>query len=102
MDESPRPGPNGRPQLLREKCATCLFRPGDPMRLGAERIRDVIQANRATGALLTCHQTLSYGDHPEVGQAACRGYVDAYGHEAIAALYVYRIMGGFDEIDPPA
>lgn len=72
------------------------------MHLGAERVRHVIQANRDAGALLTCHQTLSYGAHPEVGQAACRGFLDAYGREVLAGQIAYRLMGGFDEIDPPA
>lgn len=91
-------GPTGRPQLLAEKCTTCIFRPGDPMHLGPDRVRDVIQDNRDAGALLTCHQTLSYGKHPEVGQAACRGFYDAYGLESVAARFAHAVMGGFDEI----
>lgn len=98
MTEPLRMGPTGRPQLLAERCPTCILRPGDPMRLGTERIRDVIATNRAAGALLTCHSTLSYGEHPEVGQAACRGFYDAYGHELIAARFAHAVMGGFDEI----
>lgn len=63
----------GKPRVLAEKCATCILRPGDPMHLGAARVREVIRANLEAGALLTCHSTLPYGDHPEVGEAACRG-----------------------------
>lgn len=100
--ECPVPGPTGRPQALAEKCGTCIFRAGDPMQLGAARIRDVIERNRENGSLLTCHQTLSYGSHPEVGQAACRGFLDAYGREVAAGRLAYEYLGGFDEIAPPA
>lgn len=100
-DETPRLGPTGRPQLLAEKCSTCIFRPGDPMHLGADRLRDIIERNRAGGALLTCHATLSYGAHPEVGQAACRGFYDAYGAESAAARFAHAVFGGFDEIPDP-
>lgn len=99
--EHPVPGPNGRPQALAEKCGTCVFRPGDPMRLGADRLRDLVRANRAAGAVLTCHQTLSYGEHADIGQAACRGYLDAYGDEAAAARAVRVLFGGWDEIPAP-
>jgi hypothetical protein len=72
------------------------------MRLGADRLRDLIRTNVDGGALLTCHQTLSYGEHPEVGQAACRGFFDAYGHQTAAGRFAVLVMGGFDEIPPPA
>lgn len=99
--ESPALGPNGRPQALAEKCSSCVFRSGDPMRIGTDRFRDLIATNRETGAVLTCHQTLSYGEHPEVGQAACRGFLDAYGREVTAARVVELMFGGWDEIPPP-
>jgi hypothetical protein len=100
-DESPRLGPTGRPQLLAEMCSTCILGPGDPMRLGPGRTREIIEANRRAGALLTCHTTLSYGSHPEVGQAACRGFYDAYGPELVAARFAHAVFGGFDEIPDP-
>ncbi|QYN41168.1 hypothetical protein K1T35_48390 (plasmid) [Pseudonocardia sp. DSM 110487] len=71
------------------------------MHLGGARIRAVINANRSAGALLTCHQTLSYGSHPEVGQAACRGFYDAYGDEVAGSRFAHAVMGGFDEIPAP-
>jgi hypothetical protein len=101
-DQTPRPGPTGRPQLLAEKCRTCIFRSGDPMHLGVDRIREVINANRAVGALLTCHMTLTYGEYgDDPGPSACRGFYDAYGDESSAARFAHVMMGGFDEVPVP-
>lgn len=100
-DEGVRRGPTARPQLLTRRCTTCVFRPGNPMDLPAGQLNDIVEHNRAIGALLRCHQTLSYGAHPETGQAACRGFYDAYGPELLAVRIAELAMGGFDEIDPP-
>lgn len=89
-----------RPQLLAERCSSCVFRPGDLMHLGAERFRTIIRQNLDAGAAPICHQTLSYGDHPEVGEAVCRGFYDAYGDQVNAIRVVHR-LGGFTEIPAP-
>lgn len=89
-----------RPQLLADKCTNCIFRAGNLMHLRAGRLADVIAANRANGTALICHQTLRYGDHPEVGEAVCRGYYDAYPDTPVIQV-VERALGGFREIPPP-
>lgn len=94
-------GPTGRPQALAEKCSTCVFRPGNPMHLAPGRLAALVTANVAAGALLTCHQTLTYGTHPEIGGAACRGFLDAHGHRTAAGRFALAVMGGFDEIPAP-
>lgn len=78
-------------QLLSEQCSTCVFRPGDPMHLGPGRLRDLVRSNLDAGAVLICHQTLSYGDHPEVGEAMCRGFFDAYGPQANIVRVMERL-----------
>lgn len=89
-----------RPQLLAERCSSCVFRPGNLMRLAPGRLADILDTNRERGTALICHQTLSYGDHPEVGEALCRGFYDAYG-DTIAVIQVVNRLGGFTEIPPP-
>lgn len=91
----------GRPRLLAEKCSTCVFRPGNPMHLDEGRLRDLIQQHVAAGAALTCHQTLSYGKHPDFGEAVCRGFYDSVG-ERTNVIRVMERLGGFDEVPPPA
>lgn len=87
-------------QLMSEKCDTCIFRPGNPMRLQPGRLQDVIRANQEAQTLLTCHKT-TYGQHPEIGESYCRGYYDSYGERALATRLA-RTMGlRFTEVDPP-
>ena len=70
------------------------------MHLQPGHLADIINRNLAVGAALICHQTLSYGAHPEVGQAVCRGFYDAYG-EDVAVIQVVNRLGGFREIPVP-
>lgn len=93
-------------QVLSEQCATCVFRPGNLMRLEPGRLRELVDANLAAGALLVCHDTLPYGDHPEAGEAMCRGFWDRYGPrtnvwrvmERLAAVYG---KPWWEEVPPP-
>lgn len=75
-------------RVLSERCATCVFRPGNLMHLRPGRLRDLVDRNLAAGALLTCHDTLSHGDHPDAGEAACRGFWDRYA----PATNLFRVM----------
>lgn len=91
------------PQVFTERCSSCIFRPGDPMRLGSARVREVIERNRAAGAALICHQTLPYGSHPEVGRTVCRGFWDAYAASTGSIQVMRRLFGDdvFVEVEPP-
>lgn len=90
------------PRLLSEKCGTCVFRPDSPFD-PATRQR-VIRANLATGSLLTCHDTLPYGEHPDVGEALCRGFWDAHGHRSHVKAQMDALFpeGWTEEVDPPS
>jgi hypothetical protein len=91
--------PGGRPRLLSEQCATCVYRPGNPMQLRRGRLKQMTQAGIAGGGV-TCHDTLTYGAHPDFGPALCRGFYDNYGHQT-NLIRIYERLGGFDEVDPP-
>ena len=88
------------PQLLAEQCSTCIFRAGNPMYLRPGRMREVVMENRRRGTVLICHQTLSYGPHPEMGESVCRGYYDAY-HDELQVIQVIERMGGFALVHAP-
>lgn len=92
-----------RPRLLSRRCATCVFHPGNRMDLRPGRLRDLVAANLATGALLVCHDTLPYGEHPEAGEALCRGYWDAYRERTGIWQVMTRLLGDdwWVEVDPP-
>lgn len=60
----------GKVRVLSRRCDTCIFWPGNLMRLPEGRCEEVVEANLAAGALLTCHATLPYGEHPDFGPRA--------------------------------
>lgn len=93
-------GPDGKLRVLTERCSTCVFRPGNPMHLNPGRLRDLVQQNLSAGAALVCHQTLSYGDHPDFGPALCRGFYDAHGHQ-VNLVRIMQRLDGIAEVAPP-
>lgn len=85
-----------RTRLLARKCATCIFRPGNPMHLHPGRLRDLV-ADAGDGFII-CHSTLPGMAPNGVKPAVCRGFADRYDTQTL------QIMGrlfGFDEIEPP-
>lgn len=92
-------GPDGKPRVLSEQCSTCIGRPGNLMQLDPGRVRRMVR-EAVNGGGIICHQTLSYGDYPEFGGAACRWFYDHYGH--LCNLFrIYGRIGGFTEVEPP-
>ena len=62
---------------------------------------DLIRGNTGANAHgLICHETLSYGEHPEFGAAYCRNFFDKYGH-LCNLIRIFGRLGGFTEVDPP-
>jgi hypothetical protein len=87
--------------LLSEQCSTCVGRPDNLMHLREGRLKLLIEDNTGPYALgLVCHQTLSYGDHPDFGPALCRWFYDHYGHQANGIRMFSRLLG-FAEVPPP-
>ena len=90
-----------RPRLLARQCATCVLLPGNLMRLRPGRLREMVTEALQQGSQgIICHDTLSYGPHPDFGGALCRGFYDAYGPQSNFIRVIERI-GGFTEVDPP-
>lgn len=67
---------NGRVYVLSELCPTCIFRPGNLMRLSPGRVAAMVKDALADDAgSVTCHSTL-YGQAPQ--QGICRGWWERY------------------------
>jgi hypothetical protein len=80
----------GLPRLLSRKCATCIYRPGNPMHLQPGR-RDQMQATAVErGSWIVCHSTLPAAGQPDAG--ICRGYYDVTRTE-VFAFALARWMG---------
>lgn len=71
--------------VQRERCSTCIYRPGNLMRLQPGRVasmqRDSDSDDLLDGGAIVCHQTL------QGAQAVCRGYFD-HGHSLPLRLAV--------------
>ena len=89
---------SGRTRLLSRQCATCIFRPGNPMHLTPGRLHQLVTDARTEQGYIICHDTLP--DYRPGGlPAICRGFHDRYDTQA---LQVIRRLWGFLEADPPA
>ncbi|MGH9059441.1 MAG: hypothetical protein ACRDZY_08025, partial [Acidimicrobiales bacterium] len=97
-------------QRLTAPGADCIFRPGNLMSLSPGRQQEVVRANLATGTALICHRTLPYGSSPEVGEAVCRSFYDAFGDDVNVIRVMHRLGAlhgdtgphpGFTEIPAP-
>ncbi len=89
---------DGRVHVLSARCHTCVFRPGNLMKLTAGRLRELVDDNIAADSALTCHSTLY---RPEVDEAVCKGFFDAYWQET-APLRLARYFDVVTYVDPPA
>lgn len=70
-----------RPSFVREEtCATCIFRPGNLMRLRKGRVREMVRDCLREQTHVVCHDTL---DRPPHLQQACKGFADRYDTDSI-------------------
>lgn len=64
---------DGQVHVLDRRCATCIFRPGNPMRLSRGRVAGMVRGAVGNGSAIPCHSTLG-----TTTPAICRGYWDGY------------------------
>jgi hypothetical protein len=83
---------------LSEICSTCVFRPGNKMRLSDGRLRDLVDQARADESYIVCHSTLPGMAPDDVQPAICRGFADRYSTQA---LQVIERLFGFIDVHPP-
>lgn len=88
----------GKTRLLSRECSTCIFKPGNPMRLAPRRLKQLISEARADQhGYIICHSTLPNAGSP-IPPAICRGFADRY---STWQLQVICRLWGFVEVDPP-
>ena len=85
-------------RLLAEQCATCIFRPGNPMHLGPGRLRELVDETRRRESYIVCHETLPAVAPVGVEPAICRGFADRY---STNDLRMIERLWGFVEVPPP-
>lgn len=66
----------GRVHLVRSKCDTCIFHPGNRMHLRPGRVRDMCEDSAQGNGHITCHKTLTYSEDP-LPDGVCNGHATA-------------------------
>ena len=69
---------DGAVHVMAERCATCIFRPGNLMSLNPGRVKSMVDMcldDEAGAGNIPCHET-TYGQCS--GEAICRGFWDGY------------------------
>ena len=76
------PGPydGEKVHVCADLCETCVFRPGNLMRLQPGRLRGMIDEARRNESAIVCHKTI-HGQREQ--QAICRGYYDRHAADVL-------------------
>lgn len=82
----------GKIHICSRMCDTCIFRPGNLMRLNAGRVEQMVQDAINADSCIPCHQTLGRR------AAVCRGF---YERHATWPLRAAKRMGLIEFQDPP-
>ncbi|MEU4555741.1 hypothetical protein [Micromonospora violae] len=84
-------------RLLSRECATCIFKPGNPMHLEPGRLKQMVTEASGDAGYIICHSTLPYAGSP-VPPAVCRGFANRY---HTWQLQVMEQLWGFVDVEPP-
>jgi len=79
---------DGEVHVQARKCDTCIYRPGNLMRLEPRRQESMEAEAMAEGGVIPCHKTLGTGR-----EAICRGYYDVAKHKGAGLLQVAERIG---------
>ena len=80
---------DGKIYINAEKCETCIFRPGNLMRLSPGRVASMKAEADSRGTCIVCHDTMSTSE-----ATVCRGYYDIHNSQV---LQVAERMGFIQE-----
>lgn len=86
---------DGKMHVMSTKCDTCIFRPGNLMRLEEGRVEQMTSDAVRDQGHIPCHKRLGEGD----ARAICRGFFDVHKHDVLALQLAERF--GIVEFDVP-
>ena len=92
-----KPYSGGRVHVLSAMCSTCVFRPGNLMRLQPGRLAGMVDDALSEDTAIVCHSTL-YGQARQ--EAVCRGFFDRYRSHTLP-LRLAGVLDVLTFIDPP-
>lgn len=82
----------GKVHVRAEKCGTCIFRPGNLMRLAPGRVEAMVKEACAKESAIVCHATLDTDKN-----AVCRGFFDKHGGDTLT-LRLAQMQGVVKEV----
>lgn len=88
---------DGKVHICKEMCSSCIFRPGNLMKLPAGRVAEMIRAcleNLDEAGNIPCHETI-HGQAPQ--EAICRGFWDRYSDQ-LRILRLAKVMAVVEEV----
>lgn len=84
---------DGKVHVCRKMCPTCIFRPGNKMKLHRGRVRGMVDETKRDESAIICHATLD-GDN-----AVCKGFYDKHPTQP---LQIAERLDIIKEVDPDA
>jgi len=73
-------------KVLAEKCSTCIFRPGNLMRLRPGRVKSMLAECELEDTHIICHETSEEMTGTRRNEAVCRGFIEAGGSSSMLRL----------------
>lgn len=86
---------DGRIHVLEAMCATCVFRPGNLMRLQPGRLAGMVSEAKRDESCIPCHST-THGAQPH--EAVCHGF---YTRHPTVPLRLAQAMGLIEWVPVP-
>lgn len=68
----------GKVHVRAEMCDTCVFRPGNLMKLPPGRLAEMVNGAVENESCIPCHSTLPYAPYYSAEQSVCRGFFDRH------------------------
>lgn len=89
-------------RVLKEQCATCIFKPGNLMSLNKGRVKGMVDSCKANSGHIPCHETMTYEDEGDLqttyDSPICRGFYDRYPDVSQMAQIAER-LGMFEVVE---
>lgn len=90
-------------RVLAEQCATCIFRPGNPMKLNPGRVKRMVAECQRRDTYIPCHEHMQrVGEDGETVTAespVCRGFYDRYPGVG-QMIRISQRLGMWEEVRP--
>jgi hypothetical protein len=77
---------DGKVHVQARKCSTCIYRPGNLMRLEEGRVASMQSDAVAGEGVIPCHQTIASYTGEAGEESVCRGFFDVAKHRGLLAV----------------